>query len=91
VDPGDFYAAGFNISAYAEFIVENSTLGGAGAFCFGDRAACGAACGLCVEIAVESIFDIGHPILHSGGVSLLCGVDGFGLAVFARIGDLEGA
>jgi hypothetical protein len=91
VDTGDIFLAGVFVEAYGEFVVADSAVFGNGVIYCGDRAARSATCGVCVEIEGESIRSVGHLILHSGGDSLLCGVDGFDVEIFARVGDLEGA
>ncbi len=91
MDTGDFLRAGVFVAAYGEFVVASSTVFGNGAFCGGIGIIGGAACGVRVKITGESIRGIGHLILHSGGVSLLRGVDSFDVEVFSRVGGLEGA
>ena len=91
MDTSGFFIAGAGVSAHVAFFLENPAVGGIGAFCCGDWIIGGATCGLRVEVESESIRGVGHLILHSSGDSLLRGVDGFDVEIFARLGDLEGA
>ena len=71
--------------AYGESGIEISAVAGEWVlFICGNWIACGASCGLRVEIEGESIPGFGHLILRSGGVFILCGVDCFGVEIFAR-------